>query len=103
MGLQTELEGSRLQVSRLGLVELTSRAMMVALGAESCSNSNSFGPSSMLNEVTPVILPPGRFRLVTSPICTGSAMMVKTTGIVAVAAFAASAAGVDAVRQGLIE
>lgn len=81
-------------VSTLGLVGLTSKAMMVALGTESCSNSTSFGPSSTLNKVAPVILPPGRFRLVTSPICTGSAMVVKTTGIVAVAALAASAAGV---------
>jgi len=37
---------------------------------------------------------PGRFRLATSPICTGSAIVVKTTGIVAVAAFAARTAGV---------
>ena len=41
-----------------------------------------------------VRLPPGRFRLATRPICTGSAMVVKTIGMVAVAAFAAIAEGV---------
>jgi hypothetical protein len=40
---------------------------------------------------TPVRLPPGRARLATSPASTGSTPLVKTTGIVAVAAFAASA------------
>src|SRR5215472_7197869 len=43
-------------------------------------------------EVTPVTLPPGRFRLATSPSLTGSVPSVNTIGIVAVAAFAASAA-----------
>jgi hypothetical protein len=65
-----------------------------ALGTAPCSNSSGFGPTSTLNRVTPVILPPGRFRLATSPICTGSAIVVKTMGIVAVAAFATFAAGV---------
>jgi NAD(P)-dependent dehydrogenase (short-subunit alcohol dehydrogenase family) len=54
----------------------------------------SFGPTSTANTLTPVRLPPGRFRLATSPICTGSLIVVKTIGIVAVAAFAACAAGV---------
>jgi hypothetical protein len=36
----------------------------------------------------------GRLRLATSPICTGSPMVVKTMGVVMVAAFAATAAGV---------
>src|SRR5215472_17101407 len=43
-------------------------------------------------EVTPVTLPPGRFRLATSPSLTGSVPSVNTIGIVAVAALAASAA-----------
>jgi hypothetical protein len=41
-----------------------------------------------------VTLPPSRLRLATSPICTGSPTVVKTMGVVAVAAFAATAAGV---------
>ena len=43
--------------------------------------------------VAPVMLPPGRFRLATTPNSTGSLPIEKTIGIVVVAAFAASAAG----------
>ena len=57
---------------RLGLVGLTSTAMMVAVGTSSCSSSSRFGPSSTSKTVTPVRLPPGRFRLATSPSSTGS-------------------------------
>src|SRR5262245_13926632 len=81
-------------VSALGLVGLTSRTMVVAEGTAPCSNSTSFGPTSTLKRVAPVTLPPGRFRLATNPICTGSAIVVKTMGIVPVAAFAARTAGV---------
>src|SRR5262245_56401529 len=42
-------------------------------------------------ELTPVMLPPGRFRLATRPSWTGSKPMLKTIGIVVVAALAASA------------
>ena len=44
--------------------------------------------------VTPVMLPPGRLRLGTRPSWTGSPPVSKTIGMVVVAAFAASAAGV---------
>ena len=44
--------------------------------------------------VTPVTLPPGRLRLATRPSRTGSEPSSKTIGMVVVAAFAASAAGV---------
>ena len=44
---------------------------------------------SALNQLIPVALPPGRLRLVTRPIFTGSPPMLKTIGIVAVAALAA--------------
>ena len=67
---------------------------MVAVGTNSCSSSNRFGPTSTFKLVTPVRLPPGRFTLVTSPTSTGSTAIAKTIGIVAVAAFAASAEGV---------
>ena len=45
-------------------------------------------------KLTPVTLPPGRLRLATRPSLTGSSPTPKTIGIVAVAALAASAAGV---------
>ena len=67
--------------------------MMVAVGTSSCSNSSRFGATSTFNVVTPVTLPPGRFRLATRPICTGSLAVVKTMGIVVVAAFAARCPG----------
>jgi hypothetical protein len=41
--------------------------------------------------LTPVILPPGRLRLVTMPAVIGSAALTKTIGMVAVATFAAFA------------
>ena len=49
--------------------------------------------------ITPVTLPPGRFRLATRPSLTGSPPIVKTIGIVVVAALAASAAGVPPARR----
>ena len=56
-------------------------------------------PQLHVQVVTPVRLPPGRFRLATSPASTGSAPVRKTIGIVAVAALAASAAGVRRSRR----
>src|SRR5262245_64187956 len=63
-----------------------SAAIVVAVGTTSCSSSNIFGTISTFRKVTPVRLPPGRFRLATRPISTGSAMVVKTIGMVAVVA-----------------
>ena len=68
--------------------------MTVAEGITACSNSNCFAPISVLKLLTPVILPPGRLRLATTPIATGSVPVKKAIGIVVVAAFAASTAGV---------
>src|SRR5262245_20698455 len=76
-----------------GAVGLTSKANTPALGSNSCSNSSRFGAISSDAWVTPVTLPPGRLRLATSPILTGSAAVSKTIGMVLVAAFAASVAG----------
>src|SRR5262249_34405341 len=70
------------------------RAMMVAEGSSSCSNSSLFGATPMFRFVTPVTLPPGRLRLATSPTSTGSAPIPKTIGMLAVAAFAVSAEAV---------
>ena len=68
--------------------------MIFAVGISSRSSSSRFGPSSVFKVVTPVTLPAGRAMLTTSPAATGSVPTWNTTGIVAVAAFAASAAGV---------
>jgi hypothetical protein len=61
------------------------------LGTSSCKSSSYLGPNSLANQLTPVTFPPGRLRLVTRPTLTGSAPLVKTMGIVAVAALAANA------------
>jgi hypothetical protein len=54
------------------------------------ASSIRFGPISSPMIVTPVTLPPGRFRWATSPAATASPPRVQTIGIVSVAAFAAS-------------
>jgi hypothetical protein len=69
---------------------------MVAVGTSSCNNSSRFGPTSTFKEVTPVTVPPGRFRLATRPSCTGSRLVVKTMGMLAVAAFAGNIAALFA-------
>src|SRR5215204_4768608 len=76
----------------LGLVGLTRRAM-TAPTTSSCRNSSRFGPSSTFKMLTPVMLPPGCLRLVTSPSSIGSKPAVKTIGIVVVAALTWSAPG----------
>jgi hypothetical protein len=58
------------------------------------SNSNRLLPSSPVIKTTPVTLPPGRAKLVTRPSLTGSLPVVKTIGIVAVAAMARNVARV---------
>jgi hypothetical protein len=65
-----------------------------------CVSSSKYLPiKSAVLSVTPVMLPPGRARLVTIPLPTGSATNVTTMGMVVVACFAARAAGVDAVTM----
>jgi hypothetical protein len=49
------------------------------------------GPSWLLMKDIPVTLPPGRLRLTTSPLSTGSLPLANTIGMLAVAALAASA------------
>jgi hypothetical protein len=49
------------------------------------------GPSSALNQLTPVTLPPGRLMLATRPRSTALSLLVKTIGIVLVACMATSA------------
>ena len=99
MELQSERARRRLQVfawvsASTGLAGLTSSAMTVAVGTTSRSSSSCFGPNSKVKTVTPVRLPPGRFKLATSPAATGSVAVTNTTGMAVVAALAASVAGV---------
>ena len=76
-----------------GLLGFTSRAITLACGTSSDSSSTSLGISSMVRMLKPVRLPPGRARLATRPLSTGSPPTSKTIGIVEVALFAASAEG----------
>lgn len=64
--------------------------MSGAFGTSSCKRPKRLPSIAGSRGATPVALPPGLFRLATSPSCTGSAPLIKTIGIVAVAAFAAS-------------
>src|SRR2546426_9224183 len=60
----------------------------------SLSSSSSFAMSSGTESVEPVMLPPGRARLATTPVATASPMPTMTMGIVVVACLAARAPGV---------
>src|SRR5262249_47911860 len=88
-GLSGRLE--RLAVGRIGILGLTSTAMAAVLGLSSFRSCRRFGTSCAFMKDIPVMLPPGRFRLATSPYCTGSLPFAKTMGMVVVAAFAARA------------
>ena len=86
---------SATKASASGLLGLTSAAKRAAArGTSSCNSPTRLVPSSPLMELTPVTLPPGRLRLATRPVCTGSPPALKTTGMVVVADFAAAAAAV---------
>ena len=77
-------------ISAVGLIGLTIKATRAAPGTSSRSSSSRFAVNSALKKLIPVRLPPGRARLATRPSLTGSSATLKTTGIVAVAALAAS-------------
>src|SRR5215510_12036584 len=62
-------------------------------GTTSRSKPSFLDSSSVKRTLTPVTFPPGRPRLLTRPAWTGLSPVVNTTGIVEVAALAASAAG----------
>jgi hypothetical protein len=70
-----------------------SAATDVIAGTASCSTSNLFASSSWAKLVTPVRLPPGRFKLLMRPARTGSTPTENTIGIFVVRAFAATLAG----------
>src|SRR5262249_37519998 len=82
---------------RHSLLGFKSTAMTLASGTKRWNRSNRFADNKLLRKVAPVILPPGRLRLATSPSLTGSLPRLKTIGIEVVACLAASAAtGVSA-------
>src|SRR5260370_22194170 len=55
-------------ISALGEFGFTRTAIVVALGRSSRISPSRFGSRSKISELTPVMLPPGRFRLGTSPL-----------------------------------
>jgi hypothetical protein len=67
-------------------------AMTAALGTSSWSSPSCLPDKSVVVKITPVTLPPGRLRLATRPVLTGSAPVAKTIGVVAVAVLVAAAA-----------
>ena len=83
---------SRTSSSCSGWFGSNNTAMTAALGTSSCSSPSCFAAKSVTVKTTPVTLPPGRLRLATRPVLTGSMPVVKTIGIVAVAALATGAA-----------
>jgi hypothetical protein len=56
-------------------------------------NGEGRGQQAAMSVLIPVMLPPGRLRLATKPLDTGSSMPVNMIGIVVVTAFAAAADG----------
>ena len=81
---------SRISISKLGeFIGSPSQAMVAGGGTNSCSSPRRFGCKGPDPKVTPVILPPGRLRLVTRPLAIGSPPLMNTIGMVEVAARAA--------------
>src|SRR6516225_5333883 len=74
--LQAQCPRRRLQVCDIGLDNRNGRVRKnterAALGINSWSNCNRFGPSSPDKMALPVRFPPGRLRLATRPNATGS-------------------------------
>ena len=62
------------------------------IGNDFVSSASCFGARSTPKKLAPVTFPPGRLRLGTMPALTGSPPLMKTMGMVVVAALAASAA-----------
>src|SRR5262249_28746767 len=96
--LQPKRTHSRLDVPQLSLairkIRIHQHRDDVGTGTSSRSSPSRFDASSAIRLLTPVTLPPGRFKLATRPNLIGSFPVVNTIGTVEVAAFAASAAGV---------
>src|SRR5262245_22449997 len=77
--------------SAIWLLGFTKKAIVRALGTNSRSSCRRLGPSEAVKACTPVALPSGRSKRLTRPSVTGSLPLVKTSGIVDVAAKTARA------------
>ncbi len=75
-----------------GLVEVPKTATRESLGTISFRSSSRFPLSSGARVDNPVMFPPGRARLATNPLPTGSGSCAMTMGIVEVASLAARVA-----------
>ena len=82
----------------VGLELRTRIATFVNAGKNSLTNSRRFAIRSLLIVVNPVTLPPGRAKLGTSPVATGSKVATNTTGIWPAASLAGKTEGVPAAR-----
>ena len=82
-----------------GLPSLNNAPTRWSPGSASWQISSRLPISSLLNKDRPVMLPPGRARLATSPSPTASMLAAMTIGIVDVASFAAFVAGNNAVTM----
>jgi len=69
-------------------------ATVLPLPISSRAKSSRLVTKAVPKKLTPVMLPPGRLRLGTNPGAIGSPPIANTIGMLVVAAFAASAAGV---------
>src|SRR5262249_3676247 len=98
--LPSDGTGRILQVSRPALTSgpfgSRNTARIDASGTNAWSLPSTLACNGPTEKTTPVILPPGRLMLATSPTLTGSAPMTNTIGVVAVAALPACAAGTPA-------
>ena len=74
-----------------GVAGLASTPINVALGASWRSSASRLVPSVSEKNTTPVMLPPGRLRLVTRPSLTGSPPLANTIGTVVVTVLATRA------------
>jgi len=83
----------------LEFVEFHSIATRPTLGTVSRNSSNRLPLNSSASVEKPLTFAPGRAKLATRPVRTGSPTPANTMGIVVVALFAASAAGVLHVRS----
>ena len=79
------------------MAEFHTTATRASLGTTSFNSCTRLPSSSGPETVNPVMLPPGREKLGTSPAATGLPLDAKTTGIVLVARLAASEPGVPVV------
>src|SRR5262249_19135666 len=92
-------EGVQVKEANGAMAGLNTIATLATRGAISFSSSTHLPPSEFSIGVNPVRLPPGRDRLATNPLPTGSPTIAKTMGMVFVCCRMAAVAGVLPVRM----